>query len=333
MRCSARLSRSGATTRSGATNGRTSKAPGQNCAAASSGPRALRWSARNCSPPPARSRPPCCSTGSPDVRSTSSSPSAIPAARSRRAGRSRSGPATRSRSPGFTNGSWTRTASTRRRAASGPAKTSSRSSTDGSRSMRENRVHVIAVPKEADPRASIWAAFADVVGFDASVFAPDVARCSQPSLGTTEVAVLRGVNEAIDGRIEGQLRRTVVKRYFADRVLGDTCRSAHCHASRAVRRPAGPGRGLAEEDRQRRVRRPRGARRPAAQQAEEARSSLPTTCRPRTASAPRPTRWPTCWSRWPACASTTNSSRSATPNWSGKRKKLQRKLAQSEASD
>ena len=34
--------------------------------------------------------------------------------------------------------------------------------------------------------------------------------------------MLRGVNEAIDGRIDGQLRRTVVKRYFADRILGDT---------------------------------------------------------------------------------------------------------------
>jgi hypothetical protein len=84
------------------------------------------------------------------------------------------------------------------------------------------RVHLVVVPREADPRAAVWAAFAGLVGFDAAAFAPDVARASQPSLGTTEVAVLRGVNEAIDGRIEGQLRRTVVKRYFADRILGDT---------------------------------------------------------------------------------------------------------------
>ena len=88
--------------------------------------------------------------------------------------------------------------------------------------VKPERVHVIAVPQEADPRPAVWAALCEIVGFDAAGFAPDVARASQPTLGTTEVAVLRGVNEAIDGRIEGQLRRTVVKRYFADRVLGDS---------------------------------------------------------------------------------------------------------------
>ncbi len=96
--------------------------------------------------------------------------------------------------------------------------------------IKPQRIHVIAVPQETDPRAAVWKAFGDIVGFDASRFAPDMARdkardmawASRPILGTTEVAVLRGVNEAIDGRIEGQLRRTVVKRYFADRILGDT---------------------------------------------------------------------------------------------------------------
>ena len=97
------------------------------------------------------------------------------------------------------------------------------------RRVAAHRVHLIVVPKQADPRASIWAAFADVVGFDATLFPSDVARCSQRSLGTTEVAVLRGVNEAIDGRIDGQLRRTVVKRYLAHRVLGE-----------AAARPAAP---------------------------------------------------------------------------------------------
>ncbi|MGD9960058.1 hypothetical protein [Nocardioides sp.] len=88
--------------------------------------------------------------------------------------------------------------------------------------VKAERIHVIAVPQVSDPRATIWAELGAVVGFDPGRFAPDVARASQPALGTTEAAVLRGVNEAIDGRIEGQLRRTVVKRYFADRILGDT---------------------------------------------------------------------------------------------------------------
>ncbi len=88
--------------------------------------------------------------------------------------------------------------------------------------IKPHRVHVIAVPPIDDPRAMIWAAFGEIVGFDPSSLSPAVARASQPGLGTTEVAVLRSVNEAIDGRIEGAMRRTVVKRYFADRILGDT---------------------------------------------------------------------------------------------------------------
>jgi len=83
------------------------------------------------------------------------------------------------------------------------------------------RVHVLPVPRVDDPRPAIWAEFGRLVGFDASAF-PLGARATQPALGSTEVAVLRGVNEAIDGQIEGQLRRTVVKRYFAERVLGTT---------------------------------------------------------------------------------------------------------------
>lgn len=92
--------------------------------------------------------------------------------------------------------------------------------------VKAQRIHVIAVPPVSDPRAAVWAALGDIVGFDAARFSPEVARACQPTLGTTEVAVLRGVNEAIDGRIDGQLRRTVVKRYFADRVLGDTATGA-----------------------------------------------------------------------------------------------------------
>jgi hypothetical protein len=83
------------------------------------------------------------------------------------------------------------------------------------------RVHVLPVPRVDDPRAAIWAEFGRLVGFDASAF-PLGARAVQPALGSTEVAVLRGVNEAIDDQIDGQLRRTVVKRYFAERVLGST---------------------------------------------------------------------------------------------------------------
>ncbi len=88
--------------------------------------------------------------------------------------------------------------------------------------VKPERVHVVVVPRGGDPRPAIWEQLAALVGFDAEAFPATVARAAQPTLGPTEVAVLRGVNRAIDGRIEGQLRRAVVKRYFADRVLGGT---------------------------------------------------------------------------------------------------------------
>ena len=87
--------------------------------------------------------------------------------------------------------------------------------------VRPDRMHVVVVPRSADPGEHVWSAFGRIVGFDADAFPIAGQRRTPPALGPTEVAVLRGVNEAIDGRIEGQLRRTVVKRYFAERVLGD----------------------------------------------------------------------------------------------------------------
>jgi len=86
--------------------------------------------------------------------------------------------------------------------------------------VRPERMHVLPVPHDDDPRPAVWSQLGRLVGFDADDF-PLGQRAVQPVLGTTEVAVLRGVNEAIDGQIEGPLRRTVVKRYFAERVLGD----------------------------------------------------------------------------------------------------------------
>ena len=85
--------------------------------------------------------------------------------------------------------------------------------------VRPGRIHVIPLRQIQDPRAEVWKELGRIVGFDAAAF-PLGPRAAQPELGPTEVAVLRGVNRAIDGRIEGQLRRTVVKRYFAERVLG-----------------------------------------------------------------------------------------------------------------
>jgi hypothetical protein len=89
-----------------------------------------------------------------------------------------------------------------------------------SRLVRPERIHVLPVSRADDPRPELWAALGQLVGFDADTF-PLGPRTVQPTLGSTEVAVLRGVNRAIDGRIDGPLRRTVIKRYFAERVLGD----------------------------------------------------------------------------------------------------------------
>jgi hypothetical protein len=81
-------------------------------------------------------------------------------------------------------------------------------------------LHLVVAPQSgADPR-ELWDRFADAVGFDSTDLDPvDPRGVSNESLGVTQVAVLRRINEALDGRIQQPAYGRVVKREFAQRLL------------------------------------------------------------------------------------------------------------------
>lgn len=85
--------------------------------------------------------------------------------------------------------------------------------------LNPERVHIIVVPREGDTRGFIWEELGKIAGFDAAALALPGVDAAPASLGRRELSVLRSVNKSIDGRISGQLRRTVLKRFFAERVL------------------------------------------------------------------------------------------------------------------
>ncbi|WP_109506693.1 hypothetical protein [Nocardioides speluncae] len=85
--------------------------------------------------------------------------------------------------------------------------------------LNPQRVHIVVVPRDGDIRGAIWTALGIITGFDAEALALPGVDAAPAGLGRRELSVLRSVNKSIDGRISGQLRRTVLKRFFAERVL------------------------------------------------------------------------------------------------------------------
>ncbi len=82
------------------------------------------------------------------------------------------------------------------------------------------RIHVVCTPPaESDPRA-LWRLLGSVVGFDGDAY--DVAdRAVNASLGVVEIDLLRRVNASLAGRLGQPEHGELVKRYFADQVLGE----------------------------------------------------------------------------------------------------------------
>ncbi|MFT4082445.1 MAG: hypothetical protein QM638_07640, partial [Nocardioides sp.] len=80
------------------------------------------------------------------------------------------------------------------------------------------RLHLVIAPPPGAPGHVLWDRFATAVGLPAGAVAPlDTAR--NPSLGTTEIALLRRVNEALDDRLPPRQHARVVKHFFAERIL------------------------------------------------------------------------------------------------------------------
>lgn len=81
------------------------------------------------------------------------------------------------------------------------------------------RIHVVTAPRSGSAPSVLWHRFAEAVGMS-----PDVADLADvpvrnESLGVAQVALLRHVHVALDGRLEQPWRSRVAKRWFAQTML------------------------------------------------------------------------------------------------------------------
>lgn len=88
-------------------------------------------------------------------------------------------------------------------------------------------VHLVVVPAPGAAPGELWRRFAQAAGLDPGVLRVDLAGSRNTSLGAAQVALLRRVVEALDGRLGQPDYAHVVKRYFAQNLLGG-------HESRAA---------------------------------------------------------------------------------------------------
>lgn len=91
-----------------------------------------------------------------------------------------------------------------------------------SRLPAEN-VHVVCPPPPADT-GQLWCRFADVIGFDPGAFPPGP-QPPAPSLGVTQIDLLRRVNVALDCRLVASHYGRVVNPYLIAHLLPPDCSS------------------------------------------------------------------------------------------------------------
>jgi hypothetical protein len=84
-----------------------------------------------------------------------------------------------------------------------------------------SKVHLVVVPPSGGDPSELWRRFAGAVGLDPAVLDPTApADRTNESLGAPQVALLRQVVTALDGRLGQPHYAHVVKRFFAQRQLG-----------------------------------------------------------------------------------------------------------------
>lgn len=98
------------------------------------------------------------------------------------------------------------------------------------RQLPPENVHLVVGPPPGSSPDVLWRRFGDAVGFDASAFDPTTEEpTANKTLGAVQVAVLRRVNEVLDGRIQQPAYSKVVKRVFAQSILaGQSSPPAQC---------------------------------------------------------------------------------------------------------
>ncbi|WP_395658192.1 hypothetical protein [Nocardioides sp.] len=79
-------------------------------------------------------------------------------------------------------------------------------------------VHLVTVPPPGSPQPQLWERFSRALGLD-EIDVDLHAERSNPSLGVPETALLRRVNEAVDGRLDLADYRPLVRRLLAQRTL------------------------------------------------------------------------------------------------------------------
>ena len=83
-----------------------------------------------------------------------------------------------------------------------------------------DKVHVVVAPPAGSPPEVLWSRFAEAAGFDAAeVETPDPGRRRNETLGMEQVAVLRRLNHALDGRIRHPQYARLVKARLAQGLL------------------------------------------------------------------------------------------------------------------
>ena len=83
------------------------------------------------------------------------------------------------------------------------------------------RVHLVVCPAPGAPAGRLWQRFADAAGIDPGWLDADVADVANASLGTLQIAHLRGLNAVLRHRLDTRTYNRVVKRGYAEGVLAD----------------------------------------------------------------------------------------------------------------
>jgi hypothetical protein len=82
-----------------------------------------------------------------------------------------------------------------------------------------DNVHVVVAPPPGADPLELWRRFAEAVGFDGEAIVPEDEGGANQSLGVAQIALLRRVNDALDGRIPQPGYAKVVKRQFSQSIL------------------------------------------------------------------------------------------------------------------
>jgi hypothetical protein len=151
-----------------------------------------------------------------------------------------------------------------------------------------DRLHVVVVPPSGADAGELWRRFADAVGLDPAALDPRSAPRVNESLGAAQVALLRRVVAALDGRLGQPQYAHVVKRWFAQGLLAPLPGARAVAPEPLAGRLDDVARGWVEELRRGRARvhgdladltpaRAAGARHPDDVSAEELLEGLPQT--------------------------------------------------------